>query len=288
MVEDKTDLKAYEKEYNLWVEKLDLFNKWITDSRLSKTQERRWDNRAEDFVKRPIPTVDDHMFLRKLIEIADLGPDTTVLDIGSGGGHLSIALAPYVKSVLGIDVSGNMVKHATELAYEHGIRNVSFEHKDWSEMSSDDPLISNSFDIVFAHMTPAVGTANDFVRMMDICKKYLFMTKPVRRHNPVAENLWKRVGVNPPVTSADKDIVCAFILGWQRGFSPELFYENRTWADTMTVDEAVEKYRNEFSYVDLKFDEQIVRDYFQSVSEDGIVDDATYAEIATIYWSVRK
>lgn len=288
MVENKTDLMAYEKEYNTWVEKLDILNKWKSDSKLSQSQEKRWDNRAEDFVKRPTPTVDDHLFLRKLIEIADLGPDTTVLDIGSGGGHLSVALAPYVKSVLGIDVSSNMVKHATKLAHENEVNNVTFKHKDWSDMTSDDPLIKDGFDIVFAHMTPAVGTAEDFVKMMDICKGYLFMTKPVRRHNPAAEGMWKHVGADAPLMSSDKDVACAFILGWQRGFSPELFYEDRTWDGIMTVEEAVEKYRNEFSYIDLEFDEQAVREYFQSISENGTVDDTTHTQIATIYWNVKK
>ena len=288
MVKDNSDLTAYEKEYNLWIEKLGIFDKWTPDSRLSQTQEKRWDNRADDFVKRPVPTVEDHLFFRKLIEIVNPDSNMTVLDIGSGGGHLSVALAPYVKSVLGIDVSGNMVKHAAELAKENKANNVTFEHRDWSDMSPEDPLIKNGFDIVFAHMTLAVGTANDFIKMMDISKKYLFMTKPVRRHNPVAENLWKLVGVNPPVASADKDISCAFMLGWQRGFNPELFYENRTWDGVMTVDEAVEKYRNEFSYAGLNFDEQTVKDYFRSISENGMVDDTTYTEIATIYWQIKS
>lgn len=288
MVENKPDLMAYETEYNAWVEDLDILNKWVPDQELARTQERRWDHRAEEFSKKPLPTVDDHLFLRNLLEIADIGPDTTVLDIGSGGGHLSIALAPYVKNILGLDISGNMVKHANEAAKEHNVGNVEFVHKDWSGMTSDDPLIKDGFDIVFAHMTPAVGRAADFIRMMDVAKKYLFMTKPVRRHNPVSEGMWKHVNAEPPLMSSDKDLAYAFILGWQRGFDPKFFYEHRVWDGIMTVEDAVEKYRHEFSFRDLEFNENAVREYFESVSEDGMIDDSTHTEIATVYWEVQK
>lgn len=288
MIDSKSYQKAYEKEYNAWIKEMDVLNRWKPNPELSLTQEKRWDHRAEEFSKKPMPTADDHLFLRNLLEIADMGPDTTVLDIGSGGGHLSIALSPYVKSVLGLDISGNMVRKAEESAKEHNADNVKFVHKDWSEMTSDDPLIKDGFDIVFAHMTPAIGKATDFIRMMDVSKKYLFMTKPVRRHSPVAEKMWEHVGTEPPLMSSDKDLAYAFMLGWQRGFDPEFFYEHRTWDGVMTVEEAVEKYRHEFSFRDLEFDEKAVREYFESVAEDGMVDDTTHTEIATIHWRVRK
>lgn len=286
MINGKSTLKAYEKEYNAWVEELGIYNKWKPDPNFFNTQERRWDDRAEDFVKRPIPTTEDNDFLKKLCEVAELGPETTVLDIGCGGGHLSIALAPYVKSVLGIDISVRMINYAKKLAAEHKAENVTFKHKNWNDMASDDPLIKNGFDIVFAHMTPAIGEADDFLRMIDLCKGHLFMTKPVRRHNPVAEGMWNHVGEDAPVMSSDKDIASAFIIGWQKGYSPELIYGNRTWNGEMTVDEVVEKYRDEFSYRELEFNEEKVRDYFLSVAEGGMVDDTTHTEIATIFWSV--
>lgn len=288
MTDSEPDRITYEKEYDMLIEELDILNKWKPNSELLRTQEKRWNHRAEEFSKRPMPTVNDHLFLKNLLEITDIGPDTTVLDIGSGGGHLSIALAPYVKSALGLDVSGNMVKHASESAKEYNADNVRFVHKDWGAMASDDPLIENGFDIVFAHMTPAIGKAADFIKMMDIAKKYLFMTKPVRRHNPTEEGMWKHMGIEPLFMSSDKDLAFAFMLGWQRGFNPQFFYEDRIWDNIITVDEALEKYKHEFSFRDLKFDEDEVREYFESVAEDGIVNDSTYTEIATIYWKVQK
>ena len=287
MVKNKYNSKkaAYKQNYDAWVESLNISDDWISDPDMSRTQERRWDDKAEGFSEKPMPTKEDSLFLRTLLERAEPGPDTTVLDIGSGSGHYSIALAPHAGKILGIDISGNMVGHANDLALRHGADNVSFIQKDWSAMSSDDSIVKDGFDIVFAHMTPGVGDADDFTRMIDACNGHLFMTKPVRRCNPLAEGIWGLFDMDAPVMSSDKEMAYAFILGWQRGYNPEFFYERSEWEGIVTVEEAAKIYRDEFSYRGLEFDEDKVMDHLRSISDHGMVDNTTYTEKATIHWS---
>ncbi|HEX9969679.1 MAG TPA: methyltransferase domain-containing protein [Acidimicrobiales bacterium] len=53
-----------------------------------------------------------------------------VLDIGCGNGALSLALAPAVGSVVGLDISGPMLAKAAERAEAAGLANVRFEKGD--------------------------------------------------------------------------------------------------------------------------------------------------------------
>jgi len=60
--------------------------------------------------------------------VAALDPAGTdrALDVGTGGGHAALALAPAVAAVVGIDPTPEMLAVATRLAAERGIPNVTF------------------------------------------------------------------------------------------------------------------------------------------------------------------
>lgn len=55
------------------------------------------------------------------------GDSTSVLDFGCGVGRLSLALAPYVAHVTGIDISAAHLIHARQRAKQMGVHNVTFE-----------------------------------------------------------------------------------------------------------------------------------------------------------------
>ncbi|KRC63292.1 methyltransferase [Aeromicrobium sp. Root236] len=63
---------------------------------------------------------------------ADIQPDDLVLDIGCGAGQTSRQAARSARegSVMGVDVSREMVERARLLAEEEGVGNVSFVHAD--------------------------------------------------------------------------------------------------------------------------------------------------------------
>lgn len=62
-----------------------------------------------------------------VLELADVGPDDVVLDIGTGTGALALALAPDAEAVVGRDISEGMMDQARRKADEKGIENVSFD-----------------------------------------------------------------------------------------------------------------------------------------------------------------
>ena len=74
-----------------------------------------------------------------------LGPDRDVLDLGCGSGRVALALAPHVRSVLGLDVSTGML--ALARTRRRGLANVCFR---WMDGSSLAGAGSEAFDLVVA------------------------------------------------------------------------------------------------------------------------------------------
>lgn len=72
---------------------MELKDIWISDFR-TEIHRKMWDNASEDYVKKPIPRVEENAFLQRVMEVVT--PGTTVLDIGCGAGVYTLALAPYV------------------------------------------------------------------------------------------------------------------------------------------------------------------------------------------------
>ena len=72
-----------------------------------------------------------------------------VLDMGSGAGHMALAMAKHVATVVGIDLTPEMVGVATSLAAERGVGNVGFRQADVVALPFDDA----SFDIVTSRVS---------------------------------------------------------------------------------------------------------------------------------------
>lgn len=75
-----------------------------------------------------------------------LRPTDTVLDFACGTGIVTLAVAPEVRSVRAIDVSGEMVRRAQEKAGRQGAENVTVTQTDLFDAS----LAEGSFDAVLA------------------------------------------------------------------------------------------------------------------------------------------
>ncbi|MDQ2951538.1 MAG: class I SAM-dependent methyltransferase [Chloroflexota bacterium] len=86
-----------------------------------------------------------------LVELAHWGGPALVkgkrvLDLGCGDGRLALGVAPYAKSVVGVDPDAEMIADATERARAAGLRNVRFVVGAGQELSFDD----GSFDVVIS------------------------------------------------------------------------------------------------------------------------------------------
>ncbi len=134
--------------------------------------ERFWDERAKEnaiyFVDNEVeyddPDTEEFwrrgdVVLERMLDLVEFSPhpDDSVLDIGCGVGRTTRALASRVKHVVGIDVSAEMLKLASE--YNANLSNVDWVHGDGRRLSAiEDDSVDGCFShVVFQHISdPAV------------------------------------------------------------------------------------------------------------------------------------
>jgi ubiquinone/menaquinone biosynthesis C-methylase UbiE len=85
----------------------------------------------------------DPSVLARVVELAAPQPQWAALDIATGTGHTALALAPYVTSVVGIDLTPEMLAEAERLRADHGAGNVIFRQGDVHHL----PFGDASFDL---------------------------------------------------------------------------------------------------------------------------------------------
>lgn len=88
--------------------------------------------------------------LAMLVERARPESHWSALDVATGSGHTAFALAPHVKSVVGIDLTPEMLAEAQSLCAQNGLANVSFRVADAHAL----PFPAESFDLVVSRKAP--------------------------------------------------------------------------------------------------------------------------------------
>ena len=101
----------------------------------------------------------DPQVLTRVAALATPQPHWSVLDIATGTGHTAFALAPYVHSVVGTDLTPEMLAQAERLRVERSIDNVRFRPADVHHL----PFEGETFDLVTcrraAHHFSDIGRA---------------------------------------------------------------------------------------------------------------------------------
>ena len=72
-------------------------------------------------------TLSNQVYLQWMVEQLDLQSHFEVLDVAAGTGHLSRALAPYVKRVVALDLTPEMLAQGRHEAEQQGRTNLGFE-----------------------------------------------------------------------------------------------------------------------------------------------------------------
>jgi ubiquinone/menaquinone biosynthesis C-methylase UbiE len=86
----------------------------------------------------------DPQVLARVVAICAPQPDWKVLDIATGSGHTAFALAPHVASIIGTDLTPQMLAEAERLRSARSISNVAFQIADVHKL----PFTTGSFDLV--------------------------------------------------------------------------------------------------------------------------------------------
>jgi ubiquinone/menaquinone biosynthesis C-methylase UbiE len=124
--------------------------------------QRVFGERAAFYTTSPAHT--DPQVLARVVDLARPQRDWSVLDIATGSGHTAFALAPQVASVIGIDITREMLREAESLKAELGVTNVLFQIGDVHKL----PFADGTFQLVTcrraAHHFSNIGLALQEIR----------------------------------------------------------------------------------------------------------------------------
>ncbi|MDX1604906.1 MAG: class I SAM-dependent methyltransferase [Candidatus Competibacterales bacterium] len=113
-------------------------------------------------------TLSSQEYLDWMVRLLPLHPEFRVLDVASGTGHLGRAIAPWVREVIGIDVTPAMLTQARKESTKARLENIRFQEGDATAI----PYKDASFDMVVCrlavhHFEQPLIQINEMVR---VCK----------------------------------------------------------------------------------------------------------------------
>lgn len=126
-----------------------------------------WDKAAAKYAARPVS--DEETYQRKLAITREyFTPESAVLEFGCGTGSTAIAHAPFVKSILATDISGEMIGIAKAKAAEAGVQKIDFKQTTLEGVDA----APSTFDVVLGlnilHLLPdweaAIARSHDLLK----------------------------------------------------------------------------------------------------------------------------
>lgn len=87
--------------------------------------------------------------LESLVAAIDPGADELCLDVAAGTGHVSRALAPFVRAIVALDAVDAMLEQGVEQARASGLRNIVFQRGEALALSYPDDI----FDLVVTRLS---------------------------------------------------------------------------------------------------------------------------------------
>jgi ubiquinone/menaquinone biosynthesis C-methylase UbiE len=88
--------------------------------------------------------------LQEVVDLARPKPGDLVLDVATGTGNTAFALAPYVRRVIGLDVTREMLEQARRLTADRGVKNVDWVLGDVAAL----PFQDETFDLYTVRAAP--------------------------------------------------------------------------------------------------------------------------------------
>jgi SAM-dependent methyltransferase len=261
---------------------------WKTDHSNADAVSQLWNGMAPKFGKRGSITPESNTFLKLVAEKVDLTCDTALLDVGCGAGDFTLALAPNIGRGVGCDIASKMLETAREHAQQRGIQNAEFLEMDWRAADIDALGWRGAFDVVFAHMTPAVCDFETLDKLVRCTKKHCFMKKPARRTDLLLDTGMDLLGLRRRDQGSDITMEYTFSYLWKMGFEPEYHYEHSESESIDSVDAVVDSVLRwaALQRNTTESDEAKLREYFSAQAEDGMVRGHRVGTTVTIDWAV--
>ncbi len=227
--------------------------------------------------------------IERLERLGAFGPDTVALDIGSGTGAYTLALAEKCKVVYALDSSRGMQKVMAEKAEKLGIRNIIPICADWKSIQESE--LPCRFDIVLSSLNTGINDADSLLKMNQASKGFCcYVTAHGTARSSSRGDFQRIVFGRELMTAGGNDIIHPFNIIYGLGYRPELTYAPCEWTKEEEPEEAVEAVCREFGRYG-PIDESLkskLREYILSrLNEKGMFSQSQKSVVGIMIWDTR-
>ncbi len=265
----------------------DIKDRWKSNRQDPQAAVEWWNGKAADFASKELPTAENSLTLRLILDNKMLGSGQSALDVGCGSGRFSFAMEQLGAQVTGTDFSPRMIEECEKAKVSRG-SSVNFHVNDWHNINLQDLGWYKRFDFVLANMTPAIVSADTFLKLSDASRNRCLMVKPTKLSNVVLDKLTSLLGFASDTKTLDETLPYVFELLWLSGMKPKIEYEDEIWEHTWEVDDAIKEYTLRLSASHTLSEQQkgLIAKFLHDVSVDNVVKETTHTTIAAVYWQV--
>ncbi len=252
---------------------------------------RYWDHAAQEydhgFDDRARRVLEDTITALKRKKLLFEG--ARVLDIGCGTGRLAFAMAREGAEVVALDFSAGMIERLRENTPEELSGRIHPVHADWEAKDLAKEGWRRRFDLVVAHMTPAVRSPHSLLKINEASRGgCLLKGWAGKRRNNILEELWPRI-MGEPLADRIPDIIFAFNLLYALGFLPDIAFAETAWERRASVSDAAMQYVRYFNGVSPLEEaalEPTIQAYISSIAEQGEVRERSSGRTGSMIWRV--
>ena len=227
--------------------------------------------------------------IERLEKLGAFREDTVALDIGSGTGAYTLALARKCKTVYALDSSPGMQEILRRKAQRNALTNIISIQSDWRTVRPNE--LPGRFDIVLSSLNTGINDFDSLVKMNSVSCGYCCYITPHGNTAHSSRADFQRILFGRTLhTAGGNDIIHAFNIIYGLGYRPELTYAPCEWARTQTPAEALEAVCSDFSRygpID-KSKKAPLDDYIQAhLNEDGYFSQSQKSTVGIMIWDTN-
>jgi hypothetical protein len=126
---------------------------------------------------------------------------------------------------VGIDYSSRFIEYGVRNAAALGVKNASFECRDFFALDVDEAGLSGAFDLVFTSITPAASGKGCLEKLIKMSRAWCYNASFVHASDSLAERVSREVfGRDFRPRWDGGGFYALFNLLWHLGYSPETYY----------------------------------------------------------------
>ncbi|NTV45778.1 MAG: class I SAM-dependent methyltransferase [Chlorobiales bacterium] len=214
-----------------------------------------------------------------------------ILDLGCGPGNYSIEFAKRGADVVALDISQGMIEKLKSQIPETLSGKVQPIMADWGELDLATNGFEHQFDLVFARMTPACNTPDQFEKILRASKGWCYFAAWVgeRQDNPM-DDLWLHLtGSKRDKTNSQFFLILNMLF--TLGMYPDVRFFPVEWGKSETIEDVANLHAEFFSgYLGASKDSlyKQISDYLTAIAVNGMVPEHKTGTIGQMLWKVRQ